>query len=1237
LFLKSENLYKENAMRKLTASWPAKKASISVLVLICSLLISFGQTTPNYTETIIYDVDGSGHNVNSRTYTDGLGRELQTQTSTLNGNDAIITGKVYDEAGRPVKTSMPFKQTANPYLNYNDGDVIQQAKTAWGGDSAYSSVRYYDDPLNRAYATGAPGDSFALSRHAAKDWSFGITGTANPSNDFDTNGFILPAKLDTTKLNTNIPVALDSFKTIFPGAMKYYLSVSMDPNGHFTQVIKDQFGNILRTASSADGVNFIVSSMKYNLLGNKLSETPPQTAGKEVKSDTNQYNTAGEVLQKITPDAYTVFYQYNEAGQWTSVIDSNSMTLYKKRDSVIYRYDGLGRRVLTAEMFDSNVIGPRVRTVYDDTTGLRALLAACAGFPTEPDFTTLLSSLANTQGKVVAEIGYDENLRFIIGEVEPSYAGKVIKLYSYDDDGNVIAKYTSMPGMVIDLQKQFYTYDIHGKVLTVTHQIARHPADIVYAYAYDALGKVSTIKKNDTVFVTYTYDDYGRMTQKTFTVGGVNYPVNYTYSIQGWVKEINANSQFVEDLCYEENELGTATGFASQFNGNISRAKAINSTYLTTDMVYTYDKIDRLTNANNIQDSGNDNYDASFSFLDDGRILQKHEGDTAQSGWGDYAYKTGTNQLDSIANSPKRWDGNPNYIYDFNGNMVFDRSKKMSVEYDWRNMPVRFNIYDTILGPVATWDNVRDLASDVNIHRINEIVMTYDASGNRVKKEVVVSALSTCPDPNESDSSFVVTNDANGTTYKFKNDGKLQTCKAITSDMDSTESGALRWEYNDTTMTAFNSERLQIMGNLVENNATPESGNFQLYYEPASAPKFVDDQVTGNLEEAGQSTTRTVISGVAYLDGGRTFVYDQDSAKYVLSYTASAEGVVRSDGSVEVYVKDHLGSTRAVVCGTGQLIEVSAYFIYGAEQSLLSPQVDERARMKFTGKEHDVDAFINLTYFGKRYYDPEVGVWTAVDPKDQLFNVYGYSSNPISFIDPNGEYIIGAIIGALAGAYVGGAMANGSFNPANWNWNSFGTWSGIILGGISGAKMGDALEDKMWLKLANKSAACHTYGTYASHGYVHALITEPLHILDGPLADVWLEGPTGNEPPGHISMCVGDPLGDYSSYSFGVNGEYNWENWMEGEVYSDISPGGQIINGSYIKTLPEQDAIIKATLDRELGAKREYWFNSNCRTWSKGQWNVLNRIYGPATDLPFQQLVPPGSLNVPGLSSSLVK
>lgn len=41
--------------------------------------------------------------------------------------------------------------------------------------------------------------------------------------------------------------------------------------------------------------------------------------------------------------------------------------------------------------------------------------------------------------------------------------------------------------------------------------------------------------------------------------------------------------------------------------------------------------------------------------------------------------------------------------------------------------------------------------------------------------------------------------------------------------------------------------------------------------------------------------------------------------------------------------------------------------------------------------------------FGRRYYDPEVGMWISVDPVNQHFSPYTYgSNNPINRVDPDG-------------------------------------------------------------------------------------------------------------------------------------------------------------------------------------------------------------------------------------------
>lgn len=52
-------------------------------------------------------------------------------------------------------------------------------------------------------------------------------------------------------------------------------------------------------------------------------------------------------------------------------------------------------------------------------------------------------------------------------------------------------------------------------------------------------------------------------------------------------------------------------------------------------------------------------------------------------------------------------------------------------------------------------------------------------------------------------------------------------------------------------------------------------------------------------------------------------------------------------------------------------------------------------------------AGINLDYFGARYYDPEVGNWTSTDLYEQFWNPYGYAANPISMVDPDGNFFFG--------------------------------------------------------------------------------------------------------------------------------------------------------------------------------------------------------------------------------------
>uniref|UniRef100_UPI004029871E RHS repeat-associated core domain-containing protein n=1 Tax=Candidatus Cryptobacteroides bacterium TaxID=3085639 RepID=UPI004029871E len=156
----------------------------------------------------------------------------------------------------------------------------------------------------------------------------------------------------------------------------------------------------------------------------------------------------------------------------------------------------------------------------------------------------------------------------------------------------------------------------------------------------------------------------------------------------------------------------------------------------------------------------------------------------------------------------------------------------------------------------------------------------------------------------------------------------------------------------------------------------------------------------------------------------------------------SAGRIVRentADGSstykVQHYLRDHLGSVRAVIDGdTGTVIEASDYYPFGKRIQVTDPvsepvggsqHASEPAvapvapatsvastsspnRWLFSGKESQSFLYANIPLldFGARMYNPTIARWTTSDPMSEKY--YGISpyvyclGNPISIIDPNG-------------------------------------------------------------------------------------------------------------------------------------------------------------------------------------------------------------------------------------------
>ncbi|MBZ0201415.1 MAG: hypothetical protein K8I03_00200 [Ignavibacteria bacterium] len=124
-------------------------------------------------------------------------------------------------------------------------------------------------------------------------------------------------------------------------------------------------------------------------------------------------------------------------------------------------------------------------------------------------------------------------------------------------------------------------------------------------------------------------------------------------------------------------------------------------------------------------------------------------------------------------------------------------------------------------------------------------------------------------------------------------------------------------------------------------------------------------------------------------------------------------GNIKANGDKLYYLKDHLGTVRAVLDTTNTVVAAYDYDPWGYPLSNrtyeASTSVDQK--YKFTSKQRDKESGIDgkngYDYFGARYYDSRVANWTSADPlfeKHFDYSPYNYVlRNPIILIDPDGN------------------------------------------------------------------------------------------------------------------------------------------------------------------------------------------------------------------------------------------
>ncbi len=400
---------------------------------------------------------------------------------------------------------------------------------------------------------------------------------------------------------------------------------------------------------------------------------------------------------------------------------------------------------------------------------------------TSPDFSETVTASQQVKGLVTwtqtkvlnasaflyAVNVYDEKGRLIQVKNKNFVNGTDVETTQYNFTGQplIIVSQTEKPGANAQTSviATKLNYDDQGRVLNIAKKVS------------NSLVNSGATPANYTTIVQNRYDANGHLLTKQLgnkpdAVAGVPLAtLDYEYNIRGWLLSINKdyitatsnNDQYFGlQLGYDKHgSLGT---FTPKYNGNISGTLwKSEGDQQKRKYDYAYDAVNRLTSAVFTQYTGGSGTSAVFDIsagLDfsvsnltydaNGNIITLQ-----QNGWKfggsttidnlQYSYYTNTNRLSAVleqgtgAASHKLGDftdkntNGDDYGYDKNGNMVTDKNKRLNgttgsnlttggaITYNYLNLPEIITVKDDNGNPKGT------------------ITYTYDAAGNKLKKETI--------------------------------------------------------------------------------------------------------------------------------------------------------------------------------------------------------------------------------------------------------------------------------------------------------------------------------------------------------------------------------------------------------------------------------------------------------------------------------------------------------------------
>ncbi len=1039
-----ENTFTYDSFGRLTASY--NNAGVQVASHSYSLTgSSFSETNPNWVESTTFT--SAGNRV-SRQYMDGIGRSVQQVTAS--GSEVIISAQSYNDRGKPWKSYKPFSRSGTS-MSF-DTVTDSAAKAKFANQDAFTITEYEDSPLQRAekavplggetsygsvttthdvenidggseyFATTTTTDQEGnVTKTYTDGWGRTIRTVSDPAGINAITGFVYD------ELDRLLEVRPPNYFSPPTGSVAndWIITYTYDTIGNLTSKTSNDFGTVNYAYDKANRLRF--SQDANQAAANQVAYTVYDVLGRIIESGIADYTGSFSTLDPDSTYNFESTDDYQKGAYAYDAKPSTSAYPWSEFSTEITNFSMDAERAKGQLVADMYRFRPEPLEANVDTSGL-----GISGAETYRAIDTLSISTSDmlSGSNVVLEAGK----LVILKEDVTAFDGSEV-VVSIDENliGTDSVGVNSQTG-TNPWQLQLYSYDSEGRVATKKiYTGSQRDWDVTISYVYNRLGEVTRRKVEigeDALFHHYVYDELGRLSSVTLTADGVadteTAEITYSYEADGSIEEKQYKGGTTFDYQYDiqsrltkiNDPAASSHVFSAAYtyfdNGNIEEAEFYNPlTSLGSDhyrykYTHTYDKLNRLTSAtySNYASSSWATTNAfkvnTLAYDKQGNITSLNRYDDAASLIDNLSYSYAANNrltgiTDVINTTSETWDvEDATYGYDANGNMTSKTGKFSTLVYNEFNLPIQI---ETTAG--------------------KNLKANYNGAGERILKEFSEGTWTYyIRDGGETLATLDQAGDLNFNLIGMGTEGQLLG-GVVDPVIDLTGTVSTESESNDTQATADGPIGLSFGGDI---SLTNPQGDW-VYFEVlrSGTVTITKAKTTGeysgvetDLDWTVKKSTTTVATG----NGSGSFSVTPGTYHINLSptqglvadyYDLKLSAQASTEYATRYFLKDHLGSTRAIVDEIGTHLASYDYYPFGLEMpgrvSTSSTQIDP---YKYTGHERDEESGINLDYMLARGYDPTIGRFLQIDPLASAFaswTPYHYVyNNPLNLVDPTGMF-----------------------------------------------------------------------------------------------------------------------------------------------------------------------------------------------------------------------------------------